>query len=55
MVILLETIQSMFNHLHWANQRILETLQNGKRGIDFLRCLLNITSIIFVLLLHSVF
>jgi uncharacterized damage-inducible protein DinB len=26
----LETIQSMFKHLHWANQRILETLQNGQ-------------------------
>jgi uncharacterized damage-inducible protein DinB len=29
MVFLLETLQSMFKHLHWANQRILETLQNG--------------------------
>jgi uncharacterized damage-inducible protein DinB len=29
MVILLETIQSMFKHLHWANQRILENLQNS--------------------------
>ncbi|MFB3164572.1 DinB family protein [Neobacillus sp. 179-J 1A1 HS] len=26
----LETIQSMFKHLHWANQRILETLQNSE-------------------------
>ncbi|MEH6995743.1 DinB family protein [Neobacillus drentensis] len=25
----METIQSMFKHVHWANQRILETLQNG--------------------------
>jgi uncharacterized damage-inducible protein DinB len=25
----LETIQSMFKHVHWANQRILETLQTG--------------------------
>jgi uncharacterized damage-inducible protein DinB len=29
MVIFLETIQSMFKHVHWGNQRILETLQNG--------------------------
>jgi uncharacterized damage-inducible protein DinB len=28
----LETIQSMFKHLHWANQRILETLQNGQEN-----------------------
>ena len=26
----METIQSMFKHIHWANQRILETLQNGE-------------------------
>jgi uncharacterized damage-inducible protein DinB len=26
----LETIRSMFTHLHWANQRILETLHNGE-------------------------
>ncbi|PAE37759.1 DinB family protein [Bacillus sp. 7884-1] len=25
----METIQSMCKHVHWANQRILETLQNG--------------------------
>jgi uncharacterized damage-inducible protein DinB len=30
MVLSLETIQSMFKHLHWANQRILETLQIGE-------------------------
>ena len=24
----LKTIQKMFEHLNWANQRILETLQN---------------------------
>jgi uncharacterized damage-inducible protein DinB len=29
MVAYLETIRFMFKHLHWANQRILETLQNG--------------------------
>jgi uncharacterized damage-inducible protein DinB len=29
MVFLLETIQSLFKHVHWANQRILETLQNS--------------------------
>jgi uncharacterized damage-inducible protein DinB len=29
-VAFLETIQSMFKHLHWANQRILETLQNSE-------------------------
>jgi uncharacterized damage-inducible protein DinB len=29
MVFFLETIQPMFKHLHWANQRIIETLQNG--------------------------
>ncbi|WP_307197039.1 DinB family protein [Neobacillus niacini] len=28
----LETIQSMFKHLHWANQRILETLQIGEEN-----------------------
>jgi uncharacterized damage-inducible protein DinB len=28
----LETIQSMFKHLHWANQRILETLQNSEEN-----------------------
>lgn len=28
----LETIQSMFKHLHWANQQILETLQNSKEN-----------------------
>ncbi|WP_419887557.1 DinB family protein [Neobacillus niacini] len=28
----METIQSMFKHLHWANQRILETLQNGEEN-----------------------
>jgi uncharacterized damage-inducible protein DinB len=26
----METIQSMFKHVHWANQRILETLQNSE-------------------------
>jgi uncharacterized damage-inducible protein DinB len=31
-VVFLETIQSMFKHLHWANQRILETLQNGEEN-----------------------
>jgi uncharacterized damage-inducible protein DinB len=29
---LLETIQKMFKHLHWANQRILETLQSIEEG-----------------------
>jgi uncharacterized damage-inducible protein DinB len=28
----METIQSMFKHLHWANQRILETLQNSEEN-----------------------
>ncbi|MDQ0971243.1 putative damage-inducible protein DinB [Neobacillus niacini] len=28
----METIQSMFKHLHWANQRILQTLQNGQEN-----------------------
>jgi uncharacterized damage-inducible protein DinB len=28
----METIQSMFQHLHWANLRILETLQNGEEN-----------------------
>lgn len=28
----LETIVGMFQHLHWANQRILETLQNGEEN-----------------------
>ncbi|MFB3167408.1 DinB family protein [Neobacillus sp. 179-C4.2 HS] len=28
----METIQSMFKHLHWANQQILETLQNSKEN-----------------------
>ena len=32
MVAYLETIQSMFKHLHWANQQILETLQNGEEN-----------------------
>jgi uncharacterized damage-inducible protein DinB len=27
--VFLETIKSMFKHVHWANQRILEALQNG--------------------------
>lgn len=26
----METIQSMFKHVHWANQRILETLKIGE-------------------------
>ncbi|MBY0147826.1 DinB family protein [Neobacillus niacini] len=26
----METIQSLFQHVHWANQRILETLQNSE-------------------------
>jgi uncharacterized damage-inducible protein DinB len=26
----METIQSMYRHLHWANLRILETLQNAE-------------------------
>ncbi|WP_257009381.1 hypothetical protein [Bacillus sp. 7884-1] len=25
----METIKSMFKHVQWANQRILEALQNG--------------------------
>jgi uncharacterized damage-inducible protein DinB len=29
---MLKTIVSMFKHLHWANQRILETLQNGEEN-----------------------
>ncbi|MDR7079301.1 putative damage-inducible protein DinB [Neobacillus niacini] len=28
----METIQSMFKHLHWSNQRILETLHNGEEN-----------------------
>ena len=32
MVFYLETIRSMFMHLHWANQRILETLHNGEEN-----------------------
>ena len=28
----MKTIQSMFKHLHWANQRILETLQNSEEN-----------------------
>ncbi|GGH27450.1 DinB family protein [Paenibacillus segetis] len=28
----MKTIQKMFEHLNWANQRILETLQNVKNG-----------------------
>lgn len=28
----LETIRSMYTHLHWANQRILGTLQNGEEN-----------------------
>lgn len=32
MVAFLETIQSMFKHLHWANQRIVETLQTGEEN-----------------------
>lgn len=28
----LETIRAMFGHLNWANQRILETLQNGEEN-----------------------
>jgi uncharacterized damage-inducible protein DinB len=32
MVALLETITSIFKHLHWANQRILETLQNDEEN-----------------------
>ncbi|MFS0777598.1 DinB family protein [Neobacillus sp. 3P2-tot-E-2] len=28
----METIRSMFQHLHWANLRILETLQNGEEN-----------------------
>ncbi|MEH7111672.1 DinB family protein [Neobacillus niacini] len=31
-MVFLETIHSMFKHLHWANQRILETLQNGEEN-----------------------
>lgn len=31
-MVFLETIQFMFKHLHWANQRILETLQNGEEN-----------------------
>lgn len=32
MVAFLETIQSMFKHLHWANQRILENLKNNEEN-----------------------
>lgn len=28
----METIKSMFTHIHWANQRILETLQNDEEN-----------------------
>ncbi|MDR7079295.1 hypothetical protein J2Y03_004353 [Neobacillus niacini] len=28
----METIQYILKHLHWANQRILETLQNGQEN-----------------------
>jgi uncharacterized damage-inducible protein DinB len=28
----LETIQNMFEHLHWSNQRIIKTLQSNEGG-----------------------
>ena len=31
-VVSLKTIQKMFDHLNWANQRILKTLQNIEDG-----------------------
>ena len=32
MVLCLKTIQNMYKHLHWANQRILKSLQNDGEG-----------------------
>ncbi|WHX98001.1 DinB family protein [Neobacillus sp. DY30] len=30
----METIRSMYKHLHWSNQRILETLQKGEENVQ---------------------
>ncbi|MCR8658596.1 DinB family protein [Paenibacillus endoradicis] len=38
----MKTIQNMFKHLHWANQRILETLQNCKADDQQVRLFLHI-------------
>lgn len=38
----MKTIQHMFEHLYWANQRILETLQNCKADEQQIRLFLHI-------------